>query len=39
MMFVLVPAEPVQVDETGEVLKPTDTRHLTEEGVVERVGE
>ena len=37
MMFVLVPSEAVKVGDTGEVLKPTDTRHLTDEGVTARV--
>ena len=37
VMFVLVPSEGVRVEATGEVLKPTDTRHLTDEGVTERV--
>lgn len=27
-MFVLVPAKPVKVEATGEILKPTDTTHL-----------
>ena len=36
MLFVLVPSVPIKNRTTGEVLPPTDTKHLTtEEGAKE----
>lgn len=36
ILFVLVPANPIKVETTGELLTATDTAHLQKEGEAEK---